>query len=640
MSMDLLKFFKDQFGKEEDRPPCLLTFALGQDSKFQRVFCDLAKMPHLLLAAKNFEEKNGFLNAMLVSFLCDYEPEEVQLLLIDSSKGELSKFSSLTHTMVPATSNPAKCISNLNWAVIEMQRRFELIQEAGVRDLAGYNSARPDSAMSRLVVVISELAELMVYSAAEAENVVCRLAQMGRAAGIHLVVATCFPKSQVVTGVIGATIPARIAFALESEEDSRRILNTAGAENLRGEGDLLYLALGATEPISILTCPTSDEEARLACDTIFACKDAEKSDPPPREDLLLDSAIEVALEHGKLSTSLLQRKLEIGYARAARLLDRLEEMKVVGEYCGAKPRTVLWTREDYDAYKKSLSVLDEDSYIPESELQAICESFEGKCSLYVSLPFSGETFTYRADEIYKAASTIKIPLLAKLFEDAESGLLDLDAVEGIDKENLVRGSGILKYLSPEIRMSLYDFAVMMIIVSDNSATNHIIDTVGIDRANAYFRENGWNATKLNKKLFVFDPVFTGGTAAANFTSAADLGNMLERMLDGSLVSPDACQKMMSIMACQTLGKFSKSLPQVYRPLSTRAPLTAVPEGKVMLVEKGGTLTGSVSHDAAIMMLPNGRKAVLVMMTECEDSQKSLDAIGKVSRAIYDRLIAD
>lgn len=638
MSNNLFQFFKDRFSKEE-RPPCLLTFPLGQDSEMQRVFCDLVKMPHLLLAAKNFEEKKGFLNSMLVSLLCDYEPEEVKLVLLDSEKGELEKFGGLSHALIPPVNQPKKSISTLSWLAIEMRRRFDAFEEAGVRDLAGYNEANPDTAMARLVVVISELAELMESSAAEAENVVCRLTQMGRAAGIHLVVATCRPESHILTGVICANIPSRIAFQLASEEDSRYILQTAGAEKLLGEGDLLYLPLGAKEPISILTCPTGDEEARLACETIFSDMNEETTNTNSHEDPLLDSAIEVGLEHGRLTTSLLQRKLSIGYARAARLLDRLEEMRVVGEYCGAKPRPVLWTREHFDAYKKGCSLDNGDGYIPAHQLQTICESFAGRCSLYVSLPFSGETFTFHADEQFKAASTIKIPLLAKLFDDAENGLLDLDAVEGIKAENLVRGSGILKYLSPEIRMSLYDFAVMMIIVSDNSATNHIIDAVGLDRANAFFRENGWNSTILNKKLFLPAPP-SAGADAVNLTTAADLGNMLERILDGSLVSPDACQKMMSIMACQTLGKFSKSLPQVHRPLSTRPPLDEVPEGKVMLVEKGGTLACGISHDAAIMLLPNGKKAVLVMMTECEDAQKSLDAIGKVSRAIYDRLIAD
>lgn len=275
-------------------------------------------------------------------------------------------------------------------------------------------------------------------------------------------------------------------------------------------------------------------------------------------------------------------------------------------------------------------------YIPDHTLRELCESFEGQCALYVSLPFCGEKFSYRENERFNAASTIKIPLLAKLFQDAEEGRLDLEKTKTIDPINRVRGSGIIKYLSPDLPMSLYDYAVLMIIVSDNSATNHVIDAVGIDCANAYFQANGWNHTELNRKLF--SPT-EGETALGNHTSAADLGNLLERMLSGDLVSPDACKKMMSIMACQMLGKFSGSVP-VYRPLSTREPLGQVPEGKVILVEKGGTLVNRVSHDAAIMLLPNGRSAVLVMLTECEDGEKSLSAIKKVSRALYDRMIVD
>lgn len=276
------------------------------------------------------------------------------------------------------------------------------------------------------------------------------------------------------------------------------------------------------------------------------------------------------------------------------------------------------------------------NYIPKEAFQKLCENFPGKCSLYVSVPETGERFLYREHVKINAASTIKIPLLAKLFQDAEEGRLDLEQTKMIDPINRVRGSGIIKYLSPDLPMSLYDYAVLMIIVSDNSATNHVIDAVGMDRANEFFRENLWKETELNRKLFVPS---AGNTALGNYTSAADLGDMLERILAGDLVSPDACGKMMSIMACQTLGKFSGSVP-VHRPLSTREPLALPPDGKVILVEKGGTLLNRVSHDAAIMILPDGRSAVLVMMTECEDGAASLAAIQKVSRLLYDRMIAD
>ena len=276
--------------------------------------------------------------------------------------------------------------------------------------------------------------------------------------------------------------------------------------------------------------------------------------------------------------------------------------------------------------------------IPSEALKKLCDEFQGECSLYVSLPHTGEKFLYREHEKINAASTIKIPLLAKLLKDAEEGRVNLSLPVPIGAENRVRGSGIIKHLAPDLSLSLYDYAVLMIIVSDNSATNRVIDAVGMDRANEFFRENLWQETELNRKLFA--PLSTDVPGKGNYTSAADLGDMLERICAGTLVSRSACETMKSIMACQTLGKFSKSLPSVYRPENTREPLALPPEGKVVLVEKGGTLTGRVSHDAAIMILPDGRCAVLVMMTECESGDASLRAIQKVSRLIYDRMIAD
>ena len=277
-------------------------------------------------------------------------------------------------------------------------------------------------------------------------------------------------------------------------------------------------------------------------------------------------------------------------------------------------------------------------FIPEDKLRAICAEFPGRCALYVSVPSAGEKLVIRGDMAMKAASTIKIPLLALLMKDAEEGRLDLDRMEKMDPVNRVRGSGILKFLSPETALSLYDYAVMMMIVSDNSATNHVIDAVGMERANAFFAENGWTATTLNKKLFIPAPGSPGGTAATNLTSVADLGDMMERILAGTLVSRSACETMMAIMACQQLGKFDKSLPRVYRPNSTRAPLDPVPEKRVMLMQKGGTLIDEVSHDAAIMRLSNGMEAVMVMMTEHKNGNESLEASKKVSRTVYDRLM--
>ena len=280
------------------------------------------------------------------------------------------------------------------------------------------------------------------------------------------------------------------------------------------------------------------------------------------------------------------------------------------------------------------------SYIPEKKLKELCESFDGKCGVYIYLPFANEIFTYGEGEKIRAASTIKIPLLALLFKDAEEGRIDLDTPIPLGEEGSVCGSGIIKFLSPDIRLSLYDYAILMMIVSDNTATNRVIDAVGIDRANAFFAENGWNETYLYKKLFVPAPDAPYGTAATNLTSARDLGDMMSRVYAKTLISEDVSNKMLSILACQQLGKLDKSIPGVYRPGSARAPVVRVPEGRVIMAQKGGTLTGkiNVSHDTAIMLLPNGRSAVMVVMTESSDNNMALEFIKSISRAVYDSII--
>ena len=280
------------------------------------------------------------------------------------------------------------------------------------------------------------------------------------------------------------------------------------------------------------------------------------------------------------------------------------------------------------------------SYIPEEKLRALCEGFDGVCSLYVSLPFANELFTYDVDRQIRAASTIKIPLLALLLKDAEEGRIDLDAPIPLGEEGAVRGSGIIKYLAPDVRFSLYDYAILMMIVSDNTATNRVIDAVGIERANAFFAENGWKETHLLQKLFVPQPDHPHGSASANLTSARDLGDMMSRIYEKTLVSEDVSNKMISIMSCQQLGKLDKSLPGVYRPGSARKPVTKVPEGRIILAQKGGTLTGqpSVSHDTAIMLLPDGRSAIMVVMTESSDNSVALEFIKSISKAVYDELV--
>jgi len=276
-------------------------------------------------------------------------------------------------------------------------------------------------------------------------------------------------------------------------------------------------------------------------------------------------------------------------------------------------------------------------YIPEEKLREICSEVNGTFGLYVSLPERGEKFTIDADVKYNAASTIKIPLLALLLKDFEDGRLDPHKPEPIWEGNRVQGSGILNSLSDDYMLTLYDYAVLMIIVSDNSATNQIIDAVGVDRANAFFAENGWKDTHLAGRLYHPKPLLPDGRQDYNYTTAGDLGDIMEKVLAGTLVSKRVSDQMMQIMAAQQLGKFNLSLP-VRRIPDTRNPLPPVPEGKVIMANKGGSLEGKVLHDAAIMLLPNGEKAVLTMMTATPDNDITTEILKKVSRALYDSMI--
>ena len=276
-------------------------------------------------------------------------------------------------------------------------------------------------------------------------------------------------------------------------------------------------------------------------------------------------------------------------------------------------------------------------YIPEETLKEVCKEVNGACGLFVSLPERGEKLTLFAQDRFNAASTIKIPLLALLLKDFEDGRLDPTEPVPIWAGNRVGGSGILNSLSDHYMLTLYDYAVLMMIVSDNSATNQIIDAVGVDRANAFFTENGWLDTHLAGKLYSPKPLLPNGEQDFNYTTAADLGDMLEKVLAGTMVSKTVSDQMMQIMAAQQLGIFCQSVP-LRRVPDTRKPLPPVPENRVLMCHKGGSLEGKVLHDAAILLLPNGEKAVLVMMTATPDNDVTKEVMKKVSRPVYDSLI--
>ena len=274
--------------------------------------------------------------------------------------------------------------------------------------------------------------------------------------------------------------------------------------------------------------------------------------------------------------------------------------------------------------------------IPEKELREILKDVDGTYGLYVSLPDEGEKLEINSRQVFNSASTIKIPILALLLKDFEEGRLDPEQRAPLAEGNRVRGSGILKVMSSKVELTLYDYAILMMIVSDNSATNHIIDAVGMDRCNAFFAENGWNDTYLACKLYWPNPVLPDGRKDFDKTSAADLGDMMEKILAGELVSESASKLMMQIMAAQQVGKFDKGLP-VKKHDDPAKPLPPVPEGQVIVANKGGTLIGKVLHDAAIMLLPNGRRAVIALMTGTPDNNKTMEIFKRVSRALYDSL---
>ena len=349
-----------------------VAFAVGKDIGGSCIVGDIGKLPHVLIAGTTGSGKSVCTNSLIVSILYKSTPEEVRFIMVDPKMVELAPYNGIPHLLIPVVTDPKKAAGALQWAVFEMMKRYKLFSEHGVKDLAGYNAlARQDEelkTMPTVVVVIDELADLMLVAAKEVEESICRVAQMGRAAGMHLVIATQRPSSDVITGLMKANIPSRIAFAVASSLESRIILDTTGAEKLVSKGDMLYAPLGAGKPTRVQGCFITPEEIERVVGFVKTTGEAEysrevmdkieqavkekekggggKTSAEPAEaqedgDELLPAAVEVVLETGQASVSMLQRRLKLGYSRAARLVDQMEERGIVGPFEGSKPRQLL-----------------------------------------------------------------------------------------------------------------------------------------------------------------------------------------------------------------------------------------------------------------------------------------------------------
>ena len=345
--------------------PSSLAVGLGKEISGKPLIADLAKMPHLLIAGATGSGKSVCVNTIITSLLYKSSPEEVKLLLIDPKVVELAHYNGIPHLLSPVVTDPKKASNALNWAVNEMNKRYQLFAENGVKDIAGYNR-KCENKMHKIVIIIDELADLMMACGNEVEDYICRLAQMARAAGMHLIIATQRPSVDVITGIIKANIPSRIAFAVSSQTDSRTILDMGGAEKLLGKGDMLYYPLGAAKPVRIQGAFISEEESEKVIDEIKAQKQEEvKYEEEIMEtisrpvavkdndvDEFLEEAIDFVVSNNQGSASMLQRKFKIGFNRAARLIDSMEERGIVGPSEGSKPRKVLITKEDLENLKR------------------------------------------------------------------------------------------------------------------------------------------------------------------------------------------------------------------------------------------------------------------------------------------------
>ena len=361
------------------------SFAVGKDIGGNCIVGNIAKLPHMLIAGTTGSGKSVCMNSIIISLLYKASPEDVKLIMVDPKMVELGIYNGIPHLLIPVVTDPKKAAGSLQWAVTEMMRRYKSMSDAGVRDLEAYNSIMESEEdgkkLPQVVVIIDELADLMLVAAKEVEESICRIAQMGRAAGIHLIIATQRPSADVITGLMKANIPSRIAFAVASAMESRIILDTQGAEKLVGRGDMLFAPIGSGKPQRVQGCFVSDPEVeavatyvkenylnnnydqqvmeeieRKAAQAGNGKGSSNAAAPEPSEeeldgDEMLPAAVDVILETGQASVSMLQRRLKLGYARAARIVDEMEEKGIVGPFQGSKPRAILITKEQWEVMK-------------------------------------------------------------------------------------------------------------------------------------------------------------------------------------------------------------------------------------------------------------------------------------------------
>jgi len=333
-----------------------LNFALGKDISGNPIVSDLTEMPHLLIAGATGSGKSVCVNALITSLLFAKRPDEVKFLMIDPKVVELNQYNGIPHLIMPVVTDPQKSAAALNWVVNEMNERYKTFAETNVRDIKGYNKSRDHESMYQIVVIIDELSDLMMVAPSQVEDAICRIAQMARAAGIHLIVATQRPSVDVITGIIKANIPSRIAFAVSSQADSRTILDMGGAEKLLGKGDMLHYPVGQSKPRRIQGVFVSDNETKRVLNHIKSQVGEVEYEEMPAEtfvkdnvdetDELLPEVIETVAAMDQISISMLQRRYRIGYNRAARIIDEMEKRGIVSKSDGKKPRNVLINEED------------------------------------------------------------------------------------------------------------------------------------------------------------------------------------------------------------------------------------------------------------------------------------------------------